>query len=91
MITTSTAPSSFSFSRNLTVGSRGDDVRTLQQVLNTDPATRVASYGAGSPGNETTYFGPATKNAVVKYQQKHGITPALGYVGPLTRNNLNIK
>lgn len=83
--------SSFFFSRNLTIGSRGEDVQKLQQILNSDPATRISQTGAGSPGNETTYFGPATKNAVVKYQQKQGIVPASGYVGPLTRNKLNNK
>lgn len=84
-----TTLSSFFFSRSLTVGSRGEDVQKLQQILNVDPATRIAQTGAGSPGNETTYFGPATKNAVIRYQQKYGITPSVGFVGPLTRNKLN--
>lgn len=81
----------FIFSRNLTIGSRGEDVRKLQQILNADPMTRIAQTGAGSLGNETTYFGPATKNAVIKYQQKQGIIPSSGYVGQLTRNKLNSK
>lgn len=74
--------------RNLTIGSRGTDVKTLQQILNADPDTRVTLSGAGSPGNETTYFGPATRAAVIKYQKKHGITPTRGYVGPLTRTKI---
>lgn len=92
-ITSTPAPtttlSSFFFSRSLTIGSRGEDVQKLQQILNVDPATRIAQTGAGSPGNETTYFGPATQNAVIRYQQKYGITPSIGFVGPLTRNKLN--
>ncbi len=85
----STVSTGYTFNVNLTVGSRGTDVMNLQKVLNMDPATMVASSGAGSPGNETTYFGPATRAAVVKFQQKYGITPAAGYVGPITRAKLN--
>ncbi|OHA78670.1 MAG: hypothetical protein A3B07_00495 [Candidatus Yonathbacteria bacterium RIFCSPLOWO2_01_FULL_43_27] len=92
-ITSTPAPtttlSSFFFSRSLTIGSRGEDVQKLQQILNVDPSTKIAQTGAGSPGNETTYFGPATQNAVIRYQQKYGITPSIGFVGPLTRNKLN--
>ncbi|MEQ1845058.1 MAG: peptidoglycan-binding protein [Nitrospira sp.] len=51
--------------------------------------TRVASVGAGSPGFETSTFGPATKAAVMKFQTKYGISPAAGYVGAITRAKLN--
>ncbi len=81
--------SSYTFSTNLTIGSKGADVTNLQKVLNSDPDTQVAATGAGSPGNETSTFGPLTKAAVIKYQKKHGISPAAGYVGPLTRASLN--
>lgn len=94
-IQSSVAPqtgASVNFARGLKLGTNGDDVRTLQVVLNSDPDTVVAQSGAGSPGNETTYFGPATKSAVEKFQLKYGITvlgdPALGYVGPKTRVKL---
>ncbi len=80
--------SSSTFYRNLTIGSKGEDVKKLQQLLNTDIETRIAPTGAGSPGNETTYFGPATKAAVIKYQKKYNISPTSGYVGPLTRGKL---
>ena len=84
-----TSTSSYTFSKNLTVGSTGVDVMNLQKVLNMSADTKVASTGAGSPGNETSYFGPATKAAVMKFQSKHGISPVAGYVGPVTRAKLN--
>src|SRR3989344_9696504 len=45
-----TMTSSYTFTRSLTVGSQGADVKALQQFLNSNPATKVASSGAGSPG-----------------------------------------
>lgn len=84
-----TSTSGYTFSKNLTVGSTGADVMNLQKVLNGDADTQVAASGAGSPGKETSTFGPATKAAVIKYQKKRGISPASGYVGPLTRTSLN--
>ena len=50
----------------------------------------MAVGGAGSLGNETTYFGPATKAAVIKFQLARAITPATGYVGLITRGILAI-
>ena len=53
----------------------------------------VTATGAGSPGNESTYFGPATLVAVQKFQVKYGIAKlgdsGYGNVGPLTRSILN--
>lgn len=79
----------YTFSSNLTMGSSGTDVMNLQKVLNMSSDTQVASSGAGSPGNESSYFGTLTKNAVIKFQKKEGISPAVGYVGPMTRAKLN--
>ncbi len=62
----------------------GEDVRTLQKLLNTHGYT-IATTGSGSTGNETTYFGAATEAAVIKFQIAHNIVPAVGYVGPITR------
>jgi len=76
------------FTRNLTVGSTGSDVKCLQTLLNQSATTKVASTGAGSPGSETTYFGSLTLAAVKVYQAEHGWTPA-NQVGPLTRQALN--
>jgi hypothetical protein len=71
--------------RDLQQGSTGADVMALQKFLNSDAATMVAASGAGSPGNETSTFGPATKAAAIKLQTKWNVTPAAGYVGAKTR------
>ncbi|MDD3531242.1 MAG: peptidoglycan-binding domain-containing protein [Candidatus Pacebacteria bacterium] len=76
------------FQANLTVGSLGSEVKALQQFLNAH-GYPVASSGAGSPGNETTRFGAATKAALIKYQKAKGITPAAGYFGAKTRAAVN--
>lgn len=76
--------STATLTRELYRGISGEDVRTLQRLLNANGFT-VASAGLGSAGNETTYFGPATQAAVIKFQIAHGISPAAGNVGPLTR------
>jgi peptidoglycan hydrolase-like protein with peptidoglycan-binding domain len=75
-------------SRDLYLGMSGEDVRTLQTILNAQGFT-VATTGSGSSGNETTYFGPATKAAVIRFQIAHDISPTAGYVGPLTRTALS--
>ena len=81
------------FTRSLTLGMSGSDVRSLQIFLNTISETLVASLGAGSPGNETDYFGPATKRALIKFQEKYrnevltpvGLTVGSGFFGEKTR------
>lgn len=75
------------FLRNLFFGITGTDVRALQVYLNTHGA-RIASSGAGSPGDETTYFGTLTKDALARFQAAHNIYPPAGYFGPLTRSYL---
>ncbi len=79
----------YTFSSNLRLGSRGADVANLQRVLNSSADTMVAASGAGSPGSETTYFGNLTRAAVIKYQIKNSIVPAVGFVGPITRASMN--
>jgi hypothetical protein len=78
----------YTFTRSLTVGSRGEDVRELQKFLNAKGFT-VSASGAGSPGSETTLFGAATRAALAKYQASVGISPAAGYFGPATRAYVN--
>tara|TARA_Y100000310_G_scaffold312831_1_gene360526 strand:+ start:600 stop:1679 length:1080 start_codon:yes stop_codon:yes gene_type:complete len=83
--------------RNLTVGSRGEDVRVLQKILNANFATAVSASGPGSSGNETDYFGNLTKDAVKRFQQVYfsnillpiGLLKGTGFVGPSTRLKLN--
>ena len=81
---------------NLKLGDYGEDVLALQKILNLDQDTKVADIGAGSPGNETKYFGKATEKAIVKFQEKYKdevLIPAnlsfgAGYVGKLTLKKL---
>ncbi len=82
------ASCSVSWTRDLQQGSTGSDVMALQKILNMWPDTMVAASGAGSPGNETSTFGPATKAAVIKFQTKYNVTPIAGYVGAKSRAQL---
>jgi hypothetical protein len=89
----------FTFSRVLTVGMEGQDVLELQKILNLTPQTQIAESGAGSPGNETTYFGIRTENAVKKLQDLYandiltpvGLRIGTGFVGQSTITFLNNK
>jgi hypothetical protein len=63
-------------------GNRGKEVKTLQVFLN-NSGFRIAASGAGSLGNETENFGPATHAAVVRWQTANGLR-ADGIVGPIT-------
>ena len=82
--------------RNLGIGARGGDVVLLQQMLNRDPETMIATSGLGSPGQETEYFGALTRAAVAKFQHKYrsevlytvGLLGPTGYVGAMTRAKL---
>src|ERR1035437_8741468 len=96
-ITIANFPQGFTFTKNLSYGMTDPDVMRLQQMLNTNTATQVAASGAGSPGNETSYFGSLTEAAVVKFQQLYygqiltpvGLTSGTGYVGTMTITMLN--
>jgi len=82
--------------RNLTIGSRGNDVLEMQKCLNKDINTQIAVFGSGSPGQETDYFGYLTKDAVKNYQNKFkaeiltplNLTQGTGYVGLSTREHM---
>lgn len=78
------AATSCNFTRNLTVGVVGEDVKCLQQYLN-GAGYKVAASGVGSPGSETTYFGSLTQAAVGKWQAANGVSPAAGYFGSISR------
>ncbi len=76
--------SSTVFTRDLSVGSVGADVLALQKFLNTHGYV-IAHSGLGSSGNETNKFGAMTRVALAKFQKAHGISPAAGNFGPMTR------
>ncbi len=72
----------FFFSRNMKFGTKGNDIKELQQ--------RLREEGFFSYPTNTGYFGNVTLKAVKAYQKYHGIEQT-GYVGPITRASLNKK
>jgi len=78
----STSITSYFFTRNLSLWSRGPDVNELQTYLihedKGSAAQRLKRHGA------TDIFGLLTYNALVEFQAAEGITPASGYFGPIT-------
>jgi peptidoglycan hydrolase-like protein with peptidoglycan-binding domain len=73
------------FTRDLDVGSEGEEVRCLQKYLNAKGYT-ISSSGPGSPGSETTMFGGKTKEALMKWQTAMRIWPVSGSFGPVSRS-----
>ena len=66
--------------RNLSVGARGDDVRSIQELLAHDSES-------GFVGTSTGFFGPMTAQAMMRFQKMHGIASSTdGSVGPMTRS-----
>jgi len=80
---------SITFTRSHSMGQSGGEIMSIQKFLNSVDGTQVATVGAGSPGNETSYFGGLTRAAVSKFQQKYGITPTAGFWGPISRAKAN--
>ncbi|PIR84234.1 hypothetical protein COU18_00585 [Candidatus Kaiserbacteria bacterium CG10_big_fil_rev_8_21_14_0_10_51_14] len=66
--------------RNLSQGTRGDDVMSLQEFLQTEGYLSA---------NATGYFGPLTAQAVVKWQASQGVS-AVGAFGPVSRERIRI-
>jgi peptidoglycan hydrolase-like protein with peptidoglycan-binding domain len=64
------ANSTTGFKRTLSLGNTGADVKALQVALNKLGFT-VSKSGPGSPGNETTMYGPNTARAVSLFQQAY--------------------
>jgi peptidoglycan hydrolase-like protein with peptidoglycan-binding domain len=58
------------------------DIKLLQQMLNSDKSIHVKLDIDGKWGKET-------KQAVIKFQKTHNISPTEGYVGYRTKNALN--
>ena len=90
-------PAGFVFETNLKYGMISDQIKYLQVFLNSDPDTRLAETGVGSLGQETNYFGPLTKVAAIKFQEKYtgdilapwGLTEGTGLVEKTTRAKMN--
>lgn len=76
------------FTKALKFGMIDAEVKLLQQYLNAHNFP-IAMTGVGSTGKETTYFGPATKAALIKFQTAHNISPAIGFFGPITKTFVN--
>lgn len=76
----SAGASAYTYTSNLTVGSKGADVTALQNFLSSKGFLKVAATG---------FFGPMTKAALAAYQKSVGISPAVGYFGPVTRAHFN--
>ncbi len=72
---------SYNFTRDLTVGSKGDDVSALQQFL--------IGKGLLNISAPTGFFGSMTKAALASFQASVNLTPSVGYFGPKTRAYLN--
>ena len=75
------------FTKTLKLGSRDKQVILLQKFLNENQYT-IARNGVGSPGKETSYFGKATKSALMRFQKANDLVQD-GITGPLTRAVLN--
>ncbi|MEA2092431.1 MAG: GerMN domain-containing protein [Patescibacteria group bacterium] len=91
-------PNDFTFNRHLALGSRGEDVKYLQIVLNSDIETLLREdEGVGYVGSESEYYGYLTVEAVGKFQEKYAeevLEPSdfwreTGYVGDNTIKKLN--
>jgi len=79
VVFTPTNANTFKFTQSMDLGSRGSQVRALQDKLIAEGFLSAKATG---------YFGQATVAAVKAYQKAHGIR-AIGMVGPATRAELN--
>jgi peptidoglycan hydrolase-like protein with peptidoglycan-binding domain len=69
------------FNTDMTTGRSGNDVTALQRFL--------ISRGHAIPAGATGYFGEQTRSALAQFQSQNGISPAIGYFGPVTRGRIN--
>lgn len=83
LINKTEAATKCTFTRDLELGTEGEDVRCLQKFLN-EAGFTVSTSGVGSPGKETTQLKDLTKKAVEAWQKTQGITPT-GIFGPVSR------
>jgi len=69
-------------------GHYGPDSKKLQNILNII-GFKVAESGPGSLNNETEYFGPLTKSALIRFQNVLGLNPS-GIVEDRTKDFLEL-
>ncbi len=69
------------------LGSTHPDVRQAQVYLNGTPCP-IASTGSGSPGQETSYFGTKTRQALNCYQRLHSL-PVTNTITPTLLTHLS--
>ncbi len=80
----------FTFTKNLTLKSQGNEVTELQKCLARDPEVYPEAITSG-------YYGSKTKAAVIRFQEKYaddilkpiGLSKGTGDVKPMTRKKLN--
>jgi peptidoglycan hydrolase-like protein with peptidoglycan-binding domain len=77
----SSSSAACTFTRALTVGAEGADVKCLQDYL-------TPTYFSNA-GGSTGYFGPVTAGAVAAWQSANGVMPAVGYFGPVSQAKYN--
>ncbi len=78
------------FTQNLRYGDTSTDVRNLKACLRSDPIVYPEGLATG-------YFGPSTKAAIIRFQEKYadeilkplGLPKGTGFVGNSTRAKLN--
>ncbi|HTK33151.1 MAG TPA: hypothetical protein VL335_01225 [Candidatus Paceibacterota bacterium] len=81
----------FNFKQNLFFGAGAGSYASLSKDVN-DLQTALIAQGFSINDYERgqwANFGASTLVAAIKFQDKYGITPDAGYVGPLTRAKLN--
>ena len=69
-----------SLSIDLGIGSAGQDVSLLQQLL--------INFGVYPEALVTGYFGRLTRSALQKFQKQQNINPANGYLGSITKKRI---
>ncbi len=85
--TTGATTGACTFTKDLTLGSTGDEVTCLQRaLLGAGYSIPALSSGAASYG----YFGGQTKTAVIAWQTAAGVSPTSGYFGPISRAHWNL-
>ena len=75
--TTTSTSAAYVFTRSLTIGAQGADVTALQ--------TYLIAGGYAIPAGATGYFGTQTQAAVAAWQAANGVTPTVGYFGPISQ------